>query len=425
MARPLGLHAPAKLLRVAALGAVDDGKSTLIGRLLHDSHQLTEDQIQALEPKGVEAGPRRLNLSYATDGLRAERQQGITIDVAYRYATTEAARLVIADCPGHLVYTANMATGASTAEVALVVVDVTRGLREQTRRHLALAILFGVRRVVVAVNKMDLVGWSEPAWRATVDQVEEVVRRLGGAAVTAVPVSALHGDNVVEFSREASWYRGVTVMGCLRPTPERVSSSGARLPVQLVVPGAQEEAWGAGLLSGGPIALGDPVVVLPIGQVSHVRGLSALGSPVPRALVGRSIQILLDDGVALHRGDMVSEVGRAAAVVVEADTTLCWFDRSPARPGRRFLIKHTTRFVEAVISAVEGRRDLTSMEVRPASEVGMNDIGLVRWEFETPLPLDSYRSNRTTGSFIAVDSRSGRTLGAAMVASSPAKLPGG
>lgn len=406
---------PTRLLRVAAVGAVDDGKSTLIGRLLHDSKQLTDDQIRSLELASSSRGQERLNLSYATDGLRAEREQGITIDVAYRYAATENAKLVIADCPGHLVYTGNMASGASTADLALVVVDVTRKLRDQTRRHMALAILFGVRRLVVAVNKMDLVDWSEQAYVSTIDEVAEVVRRLGGAEVTAVPVSALHGDNVAAPSPRSPWYSGGTVMEYLRPAPPQTLDGGARLPVQSVGRNLRRRPCARGLLSGGPIAVGDQVVVLPRGTVATVAELGSLDGPVQRALPGRSIQINLDDGTKLQRGDMLADAKNPPQLESELRTTLCWFAGSPARAGDRFLLKHTTNLVWATVTAVEGLWSLAGMAVEPANQVEVNEIGLVRWAIDSPLAVDGYRSNRTTGSFIAIDAAGGQTLGAAMV----------
>ncbi|HVB14594.1 MAG TPA: GTP-binding protein [Candidatus Dormibacteraeota bacterium] len=407
------------LLRLAAVGAVDDGKSTLIGRLLHDADQLTDDQLAALESASRARGQSSLNLSYATDGLKAEREQGITIDVAYRYAVTPRRKLVIADCPGHLEYTRNMATGASTADLALVVVDVTLGLREQTRRHTALALLFGVRYLLVAVNKMDLVGWDEPAYRAVTEQMQELAQLLGGAEVQAVPISALYGDNVVERSGNAPWYLGPTVLEALEEVPTSTfaahGSKGARLPVQSVNSEADGRVRIAGMLTGAGLHTGDAVVVLPQGQLTTVASMETVSGAVQSAQAPLSISLTLADRCDVGRGDLIAAALDPPPVFRDQLATVCWFAKRRLESGQTFLIKHTTRITSGAVAGIESRLDLETLRLVPARELGANDIGVVRWRLAEPMAADWYRDSRVTGSLIVIDPDTHVTLAAAMI----------
>jgi sulfate adenylyltransferase large subunit len=407
------------LLRLAAVGAVDDGKSTLIGRLLYDADQLTDDQLAALKSASRARGQSSLNLSFATDGLKEEREQGITIDVAYRYAVTPRRKLVIADCPGHLEYTRNMATGASTADLALVVVDITKGLREQTRRHTALALLFGVRHLLVAVNKMDLVGWDERKYHAICGQMEDLAQLLGGAEVQAVPISALHGDNVVERSGRVDWYQGPTVLEALEQVPTSTFAAhgtrGARLPVQTVIPQADGSVRIAGMLTGAGLHTGDEVVVLPQGRRSTVASLETLSGAVESAQAPLSISLTLARGYQVQRGDLIAAATDPPTVTRDRLTTVCWFAERRLQSGQRFLIKHTTRMTTAVVLGIESKLDLETLRLVPAQELAANDIGVVRWRFAEPIAADEYRDSRITGSLIVIDPDTKVTLAAVMI----------
>ncbi len=410
-----------QLLRFATVGSVDDGKSTLIGRLLHDTKQLADDHIEALSTASRRRGFAEVDLSFVTDGLRAEREQGITIDVAYRYASTPQRKLIIADCPGHLQYTRNMATGASTADLVVVVVDVSAGVREQTRRHLCIAALLGVRHLVVVVNKMDLVGWDRNAFEPVVAELERLARRLGVESVVAVPVSALRGDNVVEKSAEAPWYEGPTVLDALHQADAGVWASGsgghgsARLAVQIVSrrPGGGRAY--AGMLSGSSLRPGDEVVVLPSGRRSVVVELSTLDGPVVEALPSESVSVVLADDIDVSRGDVISAAGGAPVPTNEIEAVVCWFGAEPLRTRQRYHIKHTTRVVMAEVRAVESRLDVETLALDGAESLSDNEIGVVRFVMATELVADAYCDNRVTGSFIIIDSNSNVTVGAAMV----------
>jgi sulfate adenylyltransferase large subunit len=411
------------LLRLAAVGAVDDGKSTLIGRLLHDANQLTEDQLAALEVASRARGQTDLNLSFATDGLRAEREQGITIDVAYRYAVTPRRKLVIADCPGHLEYTRNMATGASTADLALVVVDITKGLREQTRRHSALALLFGVRHLLVAVNKMDLISWDRGAFQAVSGQMQELAELLGGAQVQSVPISALHGDNVVERSGRAEWYQGPTVLEALEEAPTSTFAAegnvGARLPIQSVSAHPDGVPRIAGMLSGGELRYGDEVVVLPDGRRTRVTGLETLGGVARSVSPPLSVSLTLAEGSGVSRGDLIAASGDAPQLQRDQLTTVCWFAEERLRVGQRFAVKHTTRITDAEVISIESKLDMASLRLTPASELGANDIGIARWRLAEPIAADRYLESRVTGSLIVIDPDTNVTVAAVMVGKPP------
>ncbi len=408
-----------ELLRFAAIGSVDDGKSTLIGRLLHDTKQLFDDQLDALSSASRRRGVEGVDLSFVTDGLRAEREQGITIDVAYRYASTPNRKFVIADCPGHVQYTRNMATGASTADLAVVVVDATAGLREQTRRHCCIAALLGVRHLLVAANKMDLTDWDQDAYETVVTDMRALAARLGVDTVTCVPVSALHGDNVVEVSTRTPWYDGPTILEALERAPAGAwaheGGAGARLPVQWVVrhPGGGRSY--AGMVSGGALHPGDEVVVLPGGQRSRIASVDTFDGPLDEATARMSVTVRLEDDLDVSRGDMLAPASDAPEVRREFEATLCWFTARPVQGGQRFRIKHTTRVTPAQIVSVDARLDIATLELEPSDALGDNDIGIVHLSVATPLAADAYRVNRVTGSFVVIDEATNATVAAGMV----------
>ncbi len=411
------------LLRFAAVGSVDDGKSTLIGRLLFDTRQLFEDQVAAVEAASARRGVGEVDLSFITDGLRAEREQGITIDVAYRYAATPRRKFVIADCPGHVQYTRNMATGASTADLALVVVDVVHGLREQTRRHACIAALLGVTQFVVCANKMDLVDWDESVFRAVAADVRALAERLGVSSWRVIPVSALHGDYVVDPSDAAPWYEGPTVLRALEEAPAGAwaaghgtdQASGARLPVQWVLrrPGGGRSY--AGMVNGGPLHAGEHVVVLPEGWRTVITQIETYDGPLDEAPVGISVSVDLADDLDVSRGDLLAAEDEAPAVVKDLVATVCWFSDRPLRAGERLRVKHTTRTTPARVTAITGRLDVNRLELEPATELANNDIGTVEITTAVPLAVDPYRKDRITGSFVLVDEGTNATVAAGMV----------
>jgi sulfate adenylyltransferase large subunit len=411
------------LLRFATIGSVDDGKSTLIGRLLYDTRQLFDDQLSAIATASERRGLGDVDLSFVTDGLRAEREQGITIDVAYRYAATPHRKFVIADCPGHVQYTRNMATGASTADLALALVDATSGLREQTRRHICIAALLGVDQLVVCANKMDLVGWDRSAYRGIVDEMEALARRLGISSCTVIPISALHGDNVVARSEAALWYDGPTVLDALESaqaggwaTQHGVDrGSAARLPVQWVLrqPGGGRSY--AGMVNGGPLRVGDPVVVLPQGARTTVRAIETADGPIQRAQVGLSVSVRLADHLDVSRGDLIAAAENAPEVTDTFEATICWFQERPLVAGDRLKIKHTTRVAPVMVEGVTGLFDVNELRITETNELRENDIGVVKLRTAIPLAVDPYVTDRITGSFVLIDDLSFATIAAGMV----------
>jgi sulfate adenylyltransferase large subunit len=390
------------MLRVATAGSVDDGKSTLIGRLLHDAKALMADEL------GTAADLARL-----TDGLRAEREQGITIDVAYRHFATPNRRFVLHDCPGHAQYTRNMATGASTADLALVLVDARRGMTEQSRRHLAIASLLGVPGVTVLVNKMDLVGYAEERFDAVVREVIDWSSRLGLHHVGFIPVSALHGDNVVDRSAAMPWYEGPSLLAHLEAAPagNGLADGPARLPVQYVIR-AGGRRWYAGRLAAGTLEIGDEVVVLPSGTRTRI---AAFEDGRETEAAPRSVTVALADELDVGRGDLLARPAEAPVPVRELEATVCWLGDTPAHPGARYLVKHTTRTVPARLDAIDHRLDVTTLAREPAGELELNALGRVRLRLGSPITSDPYAEIRATGAFILVDSATNDTVGAGMI----------
>ncbi len=398
-----------ELLRLATAGSVDDGKSTLIGRLLWDSKSVFEDQAAAVEDASARRG-EATNLALLTDGLRAEREQGITIDVAYRYFATPRRKFIVADTPGHVQYTRNMVTGASTADLAVILVDARNGLVEQSRRHAFLSRLLRVPHLVLAVNKMDLVDWDETVFR-------DIVAAFPFDA-TAIPLSALHGDNVVTRSEHTPWYDGPSLLEHLESVDVATThhQGDARFPVQYVIRDGRTDYRGyAGTVASGVLRPGDEVEVLPSGLRTRITAIDTYDGPVDAAFAPMSVTIRLADDVDLSRGDMIVGAGGRPNVTQDVTATVCWMSDEPLRPGTRLLVKHTTRAAKAVVRTLQDRLDVATFEPRPATELGLNDIGTVTLRTAQPLFADDYAENRATGAFILVDELTGATTGAGMV----------
>ncbi len=410
-----------ELLRFATAGSVDDGKSTLIGRLLHDSKAIFEDQLEHLLQTSERRGEDYVNLALLTDGLRAEREQGITIDVAYRYFQTAKRKFIIADTPGHEQYTRNMVTGASTADLSVVLVDARKGVSEQTRRHVYIASLLKIPHVVVCVNKMDLVDYDEAVFEAIVEELIDWTARLGIPDVTFIPISALRGDNVVERSLDMPWYEGPPLLYHLEHVviaPAR-NLVNLRFPVQWVIrPGSEEyhDYRGyAGQLAGGVLRRGDEVLVLPGGQRTRVTAIDTFDGERDCAVPPMSVTLRLEDQLDVSRGDMIVEVEDPPVSSRELEAVVCWMAEGPLLPQGRYSIKHTTRSARAIVSEIEHRVDINSLDHEPATELALNEIGRVRLRTSAPLIIDSYERNRATGSFVLIDEATGDTVGAGMV----------
>jgi sulfate adenylyltransferase large subunit len=405
------------VLRLATIGSVDDGKSTLIGRLLVDTRQLFDDQLDAVAAASEKRGIGDLDLSFVTDGLRAEREQGITIDVAYRYAATPTRKFIIADCPGHVQYTRNMATGASTADLALVALDVASGLKEQTRRHLCIAALLGVRSIIVAVNKMDTVDWSELAFQRVVDEIETLSHELGFTSTVTVPVSALFGDNVVERSATSSWYAGPTVLDALEASESGSweSAQGARLPVQWVLRQPGGGRTYAGMVSGEAFHVGDRVTLLPANVETTIRAINLGGEPRQEATVGMAADLDLADETDAGRGDLIA-TAPLPTVTREFEATICWFGDKPfAVGGQRLRLKHTTKSTPVRVKEVRGLIDIASLSIERTEELTTNQIGLATLMTADALVVDDYREDRVTGSFVLIDEVTNATVAAGMI----------
>jgi sulfate adenylyltransferase large subunit len=412
-----------ELLRFATAGSVDDGKSTLIGRLLHDSKAILEDQLEHVIRTSERRGDGYVNLALLTDGLRAEREQGITIDVAYRYFQTPRRKFVIADTPGHEQYTRNMVTGASTADVSIVLVDARKGVIEQTRRHAYIASLLRIPHLVVCVNKMDLVGYDEVVFEQIVEELTDWTARLDIADITFIPISALHGDNVVERSLEMVWYDGPPLLYHLEHVviaPDR-NLTDVRFPVQWVIRPNSEEHHDyrgyAGQLAGGVLHPGDQVMVLPSGQRTEVAAIDTFKGPIDTAFPSMSVTVRVTDELDISRGDMIVEPDDPPVAARELDAMVCWMGQAPLRPGARLVIKHTTRTTRARIEELDYRVDVNTLEHQPSDGLDLNEIGRVRIRAGSPLIVDPYARNRNTGSFILIDEASNDTVAAGMIVS--------
>ncbi len=407
------------ILRITTAGSVDDGKSTLIGRLLYDSKAIFEDQYEAVEraSKGD-----YVDLALLTDGLRAEREQGITIDVAYRYFSTPRRTFILADTPGHVQYTRNMVTGASTADLAIVLVDARKGMVEQSRRHAFLTSLLRVPHLVVAVNKMDLVDWSEEVYERIRDEFSVFASKLNVPDLTVVPISALHGDNVVSHSTNMPWYEGTTLLHHLEHV--HVASDrnlvDPRFPVQYVIrphSDAFHDYRGyAGTVASGVLRPGDEVQVLPSGLTTRIAAIDGPRGPVGEAFAPMSVTVRLEDDVDVSRGDLICRPANAPQVTQDLDALVCWMAEEPLRPRQRLAIKHTTRTVRGMVKELAYRLDVNTLHRDPdAGELRLNDIGRVRLRVTQPLFVDDYARNRATGRFILIDEATNATVGAGML----------
>jgi sulfate adenylyltransferase large subunit len=439
------------LLRFTTAGSVDDGKSTLIGRLLYDTKQVFEDQLEHVEAASERRGGEgSLDLALLTDGLRAEREQGITIDVAYRYFATPKRRFIIADCPGHRQYTRNMVTGASTADLAVILLDARKGVLEQSKRHAFISALLGIPKLVVAVNKMDLVGHSQERFEEVVAEFEgfapnlrEGGRRAGDEyEIIYMPISALNGDNVVERSKAMAWHDGPPLLELLEQVEvayDHPYDRPARFPVQWVirptptvaVNGSSATAKGsalrsdyrgyAGQLASGALRKGDEVTVLPSGRTTRIAAIDTYDGELDEARAPMSLTLRLADELDVSRGETICRPDEAPTVARELEADVCWMAERPLRPGGRYLVKHTTRSVTAVVDAITDHVDVDTLErAAPPAELGLNDIGRVRLRTSAPLVFDAYTSNRRTGSFIMIDEASNETVGAGMIAAAAA-----
>jgi bifunctional enzyme CysN/CysC len=413
---------PGDLLRFATAGSVDDGKSTLIGRLLYDSKSIFEDQLAHVRETSERRGDGYVNLALLTDGLRAEREQGITIDVAYRYFATPRRSFIIADTPGHEGYTRNMVTGASTADLALILVDARNGLLRQSRRHAFISSLLGIHHLVVCVNKMDLVDFSQEVFDAVVEDFTAFAAKLEITDVTFIPVSALHGDNVVDRSERMPWYEGPPLLYHLEHV--HIASDrnliDARFPVQYVVRPMTDEHHDyrgyAGQVASGVLRVGDDVVVLPAGRCSRVAGIDTLDGTLSEAFSPQSVTVRLDHDLDVSRGAMICRTTNRPEVTRELEARVCWMHDTPLRAGARYALKHTTRTVRASVVDVRHRIDVETMHRdRAATELSLNDIGRVHLRTSASLMVDPYRENRATGAFILIDEDSNETVGAGMV----------
>ena len=412
------------VLRLATAGSVDDGKSTLIGRLLFDSRQTFIDQMEAIERTSRSRGTDYVDLALLTDGLRSEREQGITIDVAYRYFQTPKRKFILADTPGHVQYTRNMVTGASTADAALLLVDARNGVVEQTRRHAYLSALLGIRHFVLCVNKMDLVDWDRGAYEPIVEELTRFAGRMGVEDVRAIPISALHGNNVVERSPRADWYDGPALLELLEEldVAEREASVGGRFPVQYVIRPQRSEfpdyRGYAGTVAAGGLRVGDAVRVLPAGQETTITAIDSYDGPVEQAEPPMAVTLRLADDLDVARGSMICTLdGEPSAAAQAIEAHVCWMSGETAmQGGGRLLIKHTTQTTRALVEEMTARLDVNTLEYDlTARQLSLNEIGRVRLRLMTPLCVDPYERSRATGAFILIDEATRATVGAGMI----------
>jgi bifunctional enzyme CysN/CysC len=411
------------LLRFATAGSVDDGKSTLIGRLLYDTKTIFADQLEAVEAVSAARGDEYTNLALLTDGLRAEREQGITIDVAYRYFATPRRKFIIADTPGHIQYTRNMVTGASTADLALILVDARKGLVEQSRRHAFLTSLLRVPHLVLCVNKMDLVGWDKAVYDKIADEFTSFAAKLEITDLTIIPVSALDGDNIASRSEKSPWYEGPSLLHHLEHV--HIASDrnlvDVRFPVQYVIRPQSTTVTDyrgyAGQVASGVLKPGDEVMVLPSGLTSTIAGIDTADGPVDEAFPPMSVTVRLTDEIDISRGDLICRPHNAPAVAQDIEAMVCWMDETaPLRVGGKYALKHTTRTARTVVRGLQYRLDVNSLHRdEQADALALNEIGRVRLRTTVPLLADEYRRNRTTGGFILIDESTNRTVGAGMI----------
>ncbi len=415
-----------EILRCNTCGSVDDGKSTLIGRLLYDSKSLMEDQLEALERSADITGGGQINLANLTDGLRAEREQGITIDVAYRYFATPKRKFIVADTPGHIQYTRNMVTGASTANLSIVLVDARQGVIEQTRRHTYLAALLGIPHIIIAINKMDLVDWSEERFTEIRDEIEDFLPRLDVLRdVKFIPISALEGDNVVDRSKKTPWFEGPTLLAHLETVhiASDWNMSAFRFPVQWVNrPNNPRDTklhdfrGLSGQIAGGIIRRGQEVVVLPAGVKTTVKDIWTYDGELAEAFCPQSVTLCLEHDIDVSRGDMIVGLENLPGRSSDLHARACWMNPRPLQAGKKYFLKHSTQTVQAIVTGLESRIDMAEFEPQPLpGELNMNDIGVIRLKTAKPLVFDGYNTNRLTGSFILIEQGTNATVAAGML----------
>ncbi len=419
------------LLRFSTAGSVDDGKSTLIGRLLYDTQSVYEDQVRSIEGKGTTA-PGQIDFALLTDGLRAEREQGITIDVAYRYFSTAKRKFIIADTPGHEQYTRNMATGASTADAAIVLIDASKGVLIQSRRHAYIASLLRVRHVIVAVNKMDLIGYDERAFQAIEADFSAVLNQISADTGTPVerifvPVSALAGDNIVHRSKKMPWYGGPSLLEILEslPSSQDTRKAGFRFPVQRVLRPNQTFRGFAGQVASGTVRPGDAITVLPSNRSAKVQRIVAWDGDLEEAIAPLSVTLVLDRELDISRGDLIVATQAQAAVARSVKAALVWMDQRPLDLSRRYLLKHTSQTVPVLLTSIDYRTDLTKLTREPAQTFEMNDIGAASLNVLRPIAVDLYGENRSTGAFILIDPETNATVAAGMVTATSVDVTAG
>ncbi len=411
-----------ELLRFITAGSVDDGKSTLIGRLLHDSKSIFEDQLSSISNTSRKRGMENIDLSLLTDGLQAEREQGITIDVAYRYFATPKRKFIIADTPGHEQYTRNMVTGASTANMAIILIDARKGVLTQSRRHAYLASLVGIPHLVVAVNKMDLVEYSQEVFDNICKDFSAFAKSLGLNHVEYIPMSALNGDMVVDRGDSLPWYKGVTLMHVLENVSidQDINLEDFRFPVQWVCRPQTKELHDfrgyMGRIESGSIQVGDDVTILPSGLTSKVKEIVKYEGPIQQAMAPQSVTLTIDDHLDISRGDALVKSNNLPTVVNEFEAMLCWLAEEPLDPRRKYMVKHTTRCVKAKVNQINYRVDVNTLDHETVETLNMNDIAHVRMKVQQPLVCDDYTNNRATGSFIVIDESSNNTVAAGMIA---------
>lgn len=413
------------LLRFITAGSVDDGKSTLIGRLLHDSKSIFEDQLTSITNTTRKRGMQGVDLSLLTDGLQAEREQGITIDVAYRYFATPKRKFIIADTPGHEQYTRNMVTGASTANLAIILIDARKGVLTQSRRHAYLASLVGIPHLVVAVNKMDLVGYSQSVFEKICQDFAAFAEKLDLHNIEYIPMSALNGDMVVERGDQLNWYQGSTLIDLLENVSieDDINHEDFRFPVQWVCRPQTKELHDfrgyMGRIESGSIHVGDNITVLPSGLTSRIKEIVLYEGPINEAIAPQSVTLTIEDHLDISRGDVLVKTGETPRVTKAFDAMLCWLSEQPLDPNRKYLIKQSTRMVKAVISRIDYRVDVNTMAHEATNTLKMNDIAYVGLKVQQPLVCDDYARNRSTGCFIVIDESSNNTVAAGMI--SPAE----
>jgi len=411
-----------QLLRFTTAGSVDDGKSTLIGRLLYDSKSIFEDQLQAIENTSKKKGHAGVDLALFTDGLRDEREQGITIDVAYRYFTTPKRKFIIADTPGHIQYTRNMVTGASTANAAIILVDARHGVIEQTKRHSFIASLLQIPHVIVCINKMDLVDYSEGAYNKVIEQFEEFSSKMLVKDFRFIPISALNGDNVVNRSENMDWYQGAPLLHTLETMhiSSDINKVDTRFPVQTVLRPQSEEHRDyrgyAGRVASGIIRVGDEITALPSGFTSKIKSIDTFDESLDEAYAPMSVSITLEDNIDIGRGDMIVRTKNQPETSQDIEVMLCWLHNNPAKPRAKYTIKHTSNDQKAMIKEVIYKYDINTLDrEKEDKQLNMNDIAKVKIRTTKPVMVDPYRENRTTGSLILVDDTTNETVAAGMI----------